>query len=144
MDYPYFVYTKIKSVNLYQLNDGRFQMIKQGSLALLMCGYQYVIVEDKFADYLDALDIRSIELRKVIIWNRQTNKEFRNYKQILFDRHFSLNQINDLNIDGIKMMLMDNHHLFVSPKLKQILEKSEFDYLLFSEGLSQFAGKEIS
>lgn len=147
MPYPYFVHTKIKPVDLYQLNDGRFQMIKQGCLAPLMCGYEYVIVENKFGDYLDTLDIQNIELQKVIIWNRQTNEEYRNYKQILFDRHFSLNQMNDLNIDGLRVMLvmlMNNYYLFVSPKLKQILETSEFDCLLFSEGFSQFAGKDIA
>jgi hypothetical protein len=114
-------------------------MNKQGNIAPLMCGFGYVIIENKFADYLDLLDIPNIELQKVIIWNRQSNEEYRNYKQILFDQHFSSNQINDLNIDGLRMMFMDNRYLFVSPKLKQILEKSKFDYLFLSEGLDRFA-----
>lgn len=140
MLYPFLVRTKIKPADLYQLKDGRFQIIKQGNLAPLMYGYGYVIVEEKLANYLELLDIPNIDLQKIIIWNRQSNKEHRNYKQILFDQRLFLNQMNDLNIDGVKMIFFDNQYLFVSPKLKQILEKSEFDYLLFSAGFDGFAG----
>jgi len=137
--YPYSVESKIKAVDLYQLKDGRFQMIKDGNLSSYMSGCDYILLENKLADYLDSLNISQIEFKNAIVWNRGLNEEYDNYKQLIVRKYLTEENFVTLNLKGLQMYLYGGGHLFVSPQLKELLENSEFDYLLFSAGFSRFA-----
>lgn len=143
MFYPYCVYTKINHIGLYQLKDGRFQMIMQGNLSQLMTGFRYVIVEKTLAEFFKELEIESIDYKDAIIWNRGLNIEYDNYSQLFIHNQFSAEQIGELDLSGSKVFVlnsMGNLYVFVTPQLKEILtKKSGFKYLKFSEGLEQFA-----
>jgi hypothetical protein len=141
--YPYSVDSKISSVGLYLLDDGRFQMTKQGKLAPFMCGSDYILVENKLADFFASLNIPHIEFKDAIVWNRGKNEEYSDYKELIFRK--SIKCITEENIDklelpGLQVYLFPRYFLFVSPELKDLLQKSGCDYLRFSEGFSLFAG----
>jgi len=61
--YPYFTKSKLYSVHLYPLDDGRFQMMWQGKLSPYMSNFDYILVENQLADFLDSLEIPEIEFK---------------------------------------------------------------------------------
>jgi len=136
--YPFLVESKVFCVDLYQLKDGRFQMIKEGNLSPFMAGYDYILVEDNLTDFLELLDIPQIEFGNAIIWNSNTKTEYKNYKQLFIKNYLTEENFNHLDLKGLKMYLYQGGYLFVNPALKELLENSKFDYLLFSPGFSRF------
>ena len=137
--YAYFVETEEAPVKLYPLKDGRFQMIQEGKLGPFMSGYNYLLVERKLAEYLANLNVDGTTFRDVVIWDSSKNEDYHSHKEVIIDQHLSTDEIDDINLNGDRIFVMDNQYVFVSPSLKEKLEKSDFGYLQFSEGLSEFA-----
>ncbi len=135
---PYHITVEDNTVELYQLSDGRFQITKSGEFGDLLVGNNYVLVEKELGKYFKTIDIERVSYKNAIIWNRKTNTEYKNYIQIIVNHNFESGDINNLNIENKQFLLMSNCYLFVSPALKQVLEKSEFKFK-YTEGLSQFA-----
>lgn len=136
---PYLLESKFPTVPLYKLRDGRFQLIKTGELSGYMNGLDYNLSDNKLADYLNSLDIPSIEFKEAIIWNRGLNKEYRNYKQLIVRKYLTEENFETVDLRRFQIYLFSSNLLFVSPQLKELLENSEFDYLRFSKGFSNFA-----
>jgi hypothetical protein len=139
---PYNLSCTQRGTYLYQLKDGRFQLIQEGAIAPFMWGPGYVLVENAMAEFLEALRLCRVSCREAVIWDRKNDKEYRSHKQLIIGHHFSADQIDDLDLDGERMFLMGDQHVFVSPALKQKLESESFSYLRFSERLSDFFGRE--
>jgi hypothetical protein len=140
---------------LYQLADGRFQIVEPCGLASVMIGYEYVLVDEDFAQYLTALDLPGLEIIDAIIYEPWQEKEIRTHKQLLIDQQFSSDMIRntdqpsspdtihqDIDLDGERFLLMDRQYVFVSGPLRELLEASRFKYLRFTEGLNEFAAAE--
>jgi hypothetical protein len=142
MKLPYYISYQGQSALLYQLPDGRFQIVDAGRLAPLMIGYEYVLVEESFADYLAALDLPRLEIIDALIYEPRQRREIRTHRRLRIGQQFSSDMIRDVNIDGERLMVMDGRYVFVSPPLKERLESSPFNYIRFTEGLSGFAGEE--
>lgn len=128
-----------ESVILYPLKDGRFQIVSQGKIAPLLNGNGYALIEEKFAEYLERLDLPQLIIDDAIIYDPKNKIEIQTHRQMHIGQHFSADMIRDINLDGERMLLMDNSHIFVSSLLKKRLESAGFQYLQFSEGLSDFA-----
>jgi hypothetical protein len=130
---------------LYQLADGRFQIMETGSLAPLMVGYGYgygyVLVEEALGAYLEILDLPRVDIISTVIYEPRQQLEIRTYQQLIMGQRFSPDMINDLDLEGERLLLMGNREVFASDLLKRRLENSPFQYLCFSEGLSSFAGE---
>jgi hypothetical protein len=140
--YPYSVDSKFPHVGLYLLDDGRFQTTKQGKLSPFMHGSDYILLENKLADFLASLNIPHIEFEDAIVWNRGRNEEYFDYKELIFKksiRFITEENIDSLDLEGLQVYLMAPNHLFVSPGLKELLQKAGFDYLRFFEGFNGFA-----
>lgn len=144
MNLPFHMYCSECSANLYQLKDGRFQIIAQGKITPLMVGNDYALVEKTFADYLEQLDLPRVDIADAIIYDPIDKKEIRTHRQLKIGQHFSSNMIRDIDLDNERLLLMNNNYLFVSPKLKKHLENSEFQFLCFSEGFIEFAAQKVS
>lgn len=136
---PFHIHTEETAPRLYELSDGRFQIIEKGALTPFMSGYGYVLVQAELAEFLKELGTERVNIQDAIVWDRTCNTENKSYKRLLLDQHFTADQIKDINIDGIKMLVMDNQHVFASPILMTNLKNSHFTYLRFSEGLNGFA-----
>lgn len=137
--YPYYVETDDIPVGLYQLKDGRFQLIQDGGIGPFMSGHGYLLVEKELAQYLENLRIERATFKDAVIWDRKNDKEHYSHKEIVLSQHFTSEQINDIDLDGDRILTMGNEYIFVSPSLKEKLENSKFSYLKFSEGLGKFA-----
>jgi hypothetical protein len=107
-----------------------------------MIGYEYVLVEENFADYLSALDLPRLEIIDALIYDPLQKQEIRTHRQLQIGQQFPSDMIRDVDIDGERLMVMDGRYVFVSPLLKERLESSPFNYLRFTERLSGFAGGE--
>ena len=136
---PYFMFCTEMGADLYQLKDGRFQIITKGKITPLMIGYGYTLVEKKFAEYLEHLNLPRLEIEDAIIYDPIDKNETTTHRQLKIGQHFSADIIRDIDLEGERLLLMNNRHVFASPKLKKRFEDSDFDYLRFSVGLSEFA-----
>jgi hypothetical protein len=137
---PFFVSCLEPASKLYQLNDGRFQMIDQDGIAPLMYGCGYILMEAPLADFIKAIGVERVGIEPAIIFDRRQNKEYHTHQSVKVGQSFSSSEINDLNLDGDRLLFMGNEYLFVSPSLKSKLANGPFKYLEFSEGLYGFAG----
>lgn len=140
MSLPFYMYCKEPSVGLFELADGRFQTIQKGAIAPLMFGYRYLLVEKALAGYLKELEIERISFNPAIMFCPDTGKELSTHTRIHVEQHFEPEQIQDLNLSGNRLLIMGEQYFFVSSELKTYLERSRFNYLRFSEGLSDFVG----
>ena len=134
--YPYHVEIS-NQIGLYQLHDGRFQLIKQGPLEPVMIGYKYILLKNSIADQLKVLDIDRIKFKPAIIFNRKEETEDDSYTQMEVNHHFEPGSIHDLNLDGLQFLLLDHRYLFVTPDLKICIEALGINWE-FSKGLSNF------
>ena len=114
------------------------QTLNKGALALLITGHDYVLAGKPLAKYLRQVGVEGTRYRPVVILERDSGVENHDYEELIVEQIFSSDQIRDLNLDGKRLLLMDNRYLFASPELKSELEMSCFDFH-FSEGLSRFA-----
>jgi hypothetical protein len=57
--YPYYVEIS-NQADLYQLNDGRFQLVKQGPLDSTMVGFKYIVLKSIIADLLKKLELSAL------------------------------------------------------------------------------------
>ncbi len=113
-------------------------MIKQGNLSNYMWGIDYILIDYKLAIFLSNLDIPLVKFKDAVVWNRKLDKEDKNFKQIIVSKYMIDENFEHLDLSGLQMYLYNDNSLFVSPKLKEKLENSEFNYLIFSEGFSRF------
>jgi len=84
------------------------------------------------------IDLEGLRFEPVILWNRKADIEYTEYHRAFISDHFSTDQINDLELDGLKFFVMNNNDLFASPDLKEILESQFSHYLDTHIGLSMF------
>src|ERR1044071_493396 len=123
MKLPYHMSCEESHPRLYRLSDGRFQILEERDLAPLMVGYQYVLVESKFAEYVEVLDLPRLEVVDAVIYDPRRKQEILTHKELRIEQHFSSDMIRDVNIDGERFLIMDGMSLFVSPLLKHGLKR---------------------
>ena len=102
-----------------------------------MVGFNYVVVEVGIAERLRNLAVGRVGFRPAKIWDRANDIEYSNYEQVIINHHFESAQINDIDLDGKQLLLMDSRYLFVTPELKSELEASKCRFN-FSKGLTRF------
>jgi len=139
MQLPFHVEGSIPAVRLYELSDGRFQLLEAGSVGPFLPGPGYLLVEKKLASYLESIGIDRVMQEPAVLFERLTGEEFRTHVRIRVGQYFKADQIKDLDLTGPRILTMNDEYYFVSAELKAMLELSEFHYLRFSEGLSRFA-----
>ena len=135
---PFHVSCSEPSVSLFLLADGRFQLTKDGPIAPFMSGPGYFLVENDLAHFLEDLNIPDIRFDPAVIWHRSRDLEYLTHTNLLIERYFTPDTISELDLTGEKFYSMNDNYLFVSPALKRLMERGSFQYLHFSEGLSDF------
>jgi len=137
---PFSIESREPSVRLYELNDGRFQLLDSGSVGAFLAGFGYLLVELELAKFLRENDVERIVLEDAVLFDRPTGQEFRTHMRVRVRQYFTPEQINDLDLSGLRLLTMNDEYYFVSPDLKERLEQSSFDYLCFKSGLEGFGG----
>ena len=143
MALPFHVSCSESAVGLYELADGRFQLIEDGPITPLMVGPGYVLAENRLADHLREFQLERVRFVPATIWHRRTGQEFHTHERLVVGQQFFPDQINDLNLDGFRLLSLDGEYLFASPDLAHQLRASEFSYLRFSEGMKGWAANAI-
>ena len=139
MSLPFCVSYTLQAARLYELTDGRFQIVERGPLAPFMSGYGYLLVCHELAECMKRLEVKRVKYETAIIFDPRSSEEHRTHTRIHVGQYFKYDQISDLALDGNRLLTMDDQFLFVSPELKTQLEAGPFPYLRFTEGLSEFA-----
>ncbi len=139
MQHLFFLVCSEPAVGLYELSDGRFQLIQQGPIAPLMTGYGYLLVENALAAFLQSFPIEHVRYEPAVLFNRGTGAEYRTHVRIVVSQRFRPGDASDSHLGGMRILAMNDEYFFVTAELKNALEASPFRYLQFSEGLGNFA-----
>ncbi len=134
--YPFHIEVN-NETDLYHLNDGKFQLIRDGKVDSVMVGFKYILVKSEIAEKLQEIGIDRISFKPATIWNRKTDAVYKDYQLMSVHRHFDSSNLNDIDLDGKQFLVLDNQYLFATPELKKALERSELNFS-FSEGFSNF------
>jgi len=137
---PFFIESTIYPVRLFELDDGRFQLLESGAVGPFLPGHGYLIVERRLASFLIEQDVERIVCEDAVLFDRASGSEYRTHVRLRIGQYFTPGQINDLDLDGLRLLTMNDEYYFVSPELRERLKHAQFDYLVFSEGLTGFAG----
>jgi len=140
MPLPFHVFCELPAVRVYELDDGRFQLIDPGPISPFLAGYRYLLVEQNLATFLATLGIERLHHEPAVLFNRGTGEELHTHVRLHAGQFFNENQLLDLPLDGLRLLTMNDQDYFVSPELKVRLEAAPFQYLRFTEGLIGFAG----
>ena len=140
MAYPFHMSSAVYADNLYLLSDGRYLPIRDGPLGPLMCGFEYILVEQALADFLRELNLPQVSFEPAVIWRIKSKESFTSHVLMIVGHEFAYAppESFDLPLDGDRLYRMGDY-LFVSPSLRERLLASPFDYLRFSLGFSEFA-----
>lgn len=136
---PYLIESRLPVVRLFELDDGRFQHLESGDISPYLPGHGYLLVERALAEFLSEQDVEKIAFEDVVLFDRRSGQEFRTHVRVQVRQYFSSEQINDLDLSGLRLLTMNDQYYFASPELKERLEQSPFSYLCFSQGLEGFA-----
>lgn len=137
---PFLIESRLPAVRLFELDDGRFQLLEAAEIGPFLPGYGYLLVERKLAEFLIEYDVERIVCEDVVLFDRPSGREFRTHVRVQVRQYFTSEQINDLDVTGLRLLTMNDEYYFASPALKERLEQTSFDYLCFSQGLEGFAG----
>ncbi len=103
-----------------------------------MIGYGYVLADRALAKYLVSRRLQEIEIRPATLYRRTTNEEFDTHAEICIGSEIEFEKFDEVQAHGEQLAIMGKQYLFASSALKEELERAKFEYLRFSEGLSEF------
>ena len=137
---PFFIDSRFHNVRLFELNDGRFQLLEAAPVGPFLSGPGYLLVERNLGKFLVEQGVERIACEDAILFDRPSNTEFRTHVRIRVGQYFTSDQIHDLDFTGPRLLTMNDEYYFVSPDLRDRLQQAAFGYLTFSKGLTGFAG----
>jgi hypothetical protein len=137
---PFLISSTIHSVRLFELDDGRFQLLEAGAIGPFLGGPGYLLVERNLGSFLVQQGVEQITCEDAVLFDRPSGGEFRTHVRIRVGQYFTADQICDLDLTGPRLLTMNDEYYFVSPELRDLLQQTPFTYLTFSEGLTGFAG----
>jgi hypothetical protein len=137
MPLPFHVACNLPAARLFELGDGRLQLIDRAPIAPFMAGHQYLVVEKPLAEFLAVQALERVQQEPAILFDRITGDEIRTHVRLRVGQFFHADQISDLPLEGPRLLTLNDEYYFVSQELKEKLE-GPFPYLRFSEGLGEF------
>ena len=137
---PYLIESREPTVRLFELDDGRFQVLDDAEVSPFLPGFGYLLVERRLADFFVENDVQRIVCEDAVLFDRASGKEYKTHVRVLVRQYFKPEEINDLDLEGPRLLTMNDEYYFVSPELKTLLQSASFEYFRFSRGLEGFAG----
>lgn len=136
---PFLIESRAPSVRVYELSDGRFQLLEAGEVGPFLAGYKFLVVERRLAEFLVEHRVERIACEDAVLFDRTTGEELYTHVRVRVSQYFTQEQIHDLDLSGPRLLTMNDEYYFASPDLKSLLQKGPFPYLCFEEGLGGFA-----
>jgi hypothetical protein len=143
MALPFHISWKTFGPRFYELGSARFHQLYRGLVPPFIPGFRFVLVEHELAEFLRAAEVEGVSFEEAVLYDPTTGEEHTTHTCLRVAHLYlqSRDDIYDLALDGPRMWVIDDMNYFVSPTLKEILEKTRWiSYLRFSEGLSDFLG----
>lgn len=75
MPLPFLISCTLPEARLYELADGRFQLIEHALVSPFMAGYRYLLVEQPLAIFLSELGLERVRHEPAVLFNRTTGEE---------------------------------------------------------------------
>ena len=128
---------------MLELKNGIVQCVESKPLPPLVTRFQLVLAEERMSLLLAALEVPRIRIEPAVVYLAGGQGQVHSHSRIRVGQYFTLDQSNDLNIEGDRLLTLNDESLFVTSSLKEKLEEAELEYLKFSKGLSEFAANAI-
>ena len=79
---PFLIESRVHSVRLFELNDGRFQLLDAIPIGPFLSGPGYLLVERNLGEFLVEQGVERIACNDAILLDRPSNTEFRTHVRI--------------------------------------------------------------
>ena len=118
-----------------EIGSGRFHQLYRGLVPPFIPGFRFVLVENEFAEFLRTIGVEGVvSSEEAVLCDPWTGEERTTHTCLRLRVGQCLQDIYDLAMDGPRMLMVDDMKYFVSPTLKEVLEKTRWiSYLRLSE-----------
>jgi [ribosomal protein S5]-alanine N-acetyltransferase len=123
---------------IYERGNGHIQIMQPMPIPPLIQSPGCLLVERPLAEFLQALDVERVSYRPAVLFDPVSKREIDTHVRLQVGHGFGSRDMDDLPLDGLRMMLLDGRDCFVSPELKAVLQASRFRYLRFSKGMQAY------
>ena len=124
---------------MLELKSGVIQCVEpEPPLPPFVTRFQLVLAEERLSRLLGALDVPGLRIQPTVVTLPGGQGEVHSHCRIRVGQYFTLDQSRDLNLDGDRLLTLNDEYLFVTTSLRSKLEQAGFEYLKFSNGLSEF------
>jgi RimJ/RimL family protein N-acetyltransferase len=137
---PFQVWCEQPAPVIYGRNDGRIQLMQPIPVPPFIQSPGCFLVERALAEFLKAFDVERVSYWPAVLFDPVSEREIDSHVRLHVGHGFDFGKMDDLPLDGLRMMLMDGRDCFVSPELKTLLQASPFRYLKFSKGMQGYGG----
>jgi len=127
---------KGSSLNLWKVEDGKFQIIKNGRFLNLLFGKDYILFQKELLPIFELVSDKVIEIIPVEIFRKSTQKIRYDYFEMKVMKQFTIDELNLFRKNEKLIWYFStqyNMHLIVSEKIKLELEKWSKDDFVFSD-----------
>ena len=136
-DLPFHV-SAVDEPLLYRLPDGRFQIVRDGTLAPLLTGHGYILVTERLHALLES-EGASLPAKPAVVYDPTSKIEVTGYRELRVLSEVMPETASVVTGQGGSVWAYANRYLFVSLELQRKLSRA-FPGLVFSEGFSRFVG----
>jgi hypothetical protein len=138
-DAPQHVTVKEGLLRCVRLPDGRFHLVRGGPLVDLFYGGNHVLLSEALASVLRAACAHCAEFRPTELVQVAKGEKLGTYYELLPRDEFTPDDIG-LDASDLHVWHFRGGHVFVSPKVAEILRERGFQNLCFSPAFRNFAG----
>jgi hypothetical protein len=139
MNSLFHVASELPAPLMLELQDGRIQCVEALPLPPFVARFQLALAEERLSVFLAGLDIPRLRIEPAVVLLAGGRSEAKTHSRIRVGQYFTAELARDLNLEGDRLLALNDEHLFVTESLKAKLQAEGFEYLKFTEGLSEFA-----
>lgn len=120
-------------IGLYHKGNGLFRLYRVGDFEDMLLAHQYVLVRDTLAQFLADNSTNDVDFSEAVIYRQKTGERWTEYRIVRPSEEVTPGTIHKADATGLKLWHFDFGTLFVSPELKDLLEKAQW-HLRFQVG----------
>jgi hypothetical protein len=123
------------SVQLSYREDGRFSIVKDGKFySIIWATPGYFLLRSRLTRLLIEYNIPNFIFKSAYIYNPFTGQFWNDYFEVKIEKHIYPSHSPKVDKKGLRIWHYNYSHIFVSPKLKELIQKNGFSDLKFSYG----------
>jgi hypothetical protein len=87
-----------RQASLYRLNDGRFQVVRDGELSSILTGYGYVLVTEEVLRAFRRAGVSAVD-RPAVVFDSAASSQMATYREIEVTREVAPRTIDEIALD---------------------------------------------